>query len=80
MSEWIPTKDRLPEKDQKVLFYVLDREQMYAGYFTIDSHRSTFASERFRENLNDWWFDEEIITHWMPLPKPPEDHEEIQSY
>jgi len=72
-NEWINVKDRLPEKDQKVIFYVLDRELIYAGYFSIDNHRSLSSGERFRENLDDWWFDEETITHWMPLPKPPEE-------
>lgn len=72
MNQWIKCSERLPEKDQKILFYVLDREQVYAGYYSIDSHRSPFPIKRFRENLDDWWFDEETITHWMPLPAIPE--------
>ena len=73
MSEWIKCSDRLPNKDQKVLFYVLDREKMYAGYFTKDHRCCSLPSEKFVENLGDWWFDEETITHWMPLPKLPEE-------
>ncbi len=70
--QWINVEERLPQKDQKILFYVLDRDQIYAGYYSIDSSRSTIAVPRFRENLHDWCFDEEDITHWMPLPNPPE--------
>ena len=69
-SEWISVKDRLPEPGQKVIFYVSEREESFAGSYVVDDYRSTMSG-KFRENLDWWWFDEEPITHWMPLAEAP---------
>ena len=66
MTKWISVKDQMPKDEQKVLFFVRDRENMYAGQFFSER-------QRFEENLDGWWFDEENITHWMPLPEPPKE-------
>jgi len=64
MMEWISIKDRLPENKQKVIFYVKDRDEIFCGNF-IDG--------RFEENLDSWFFLDEYIPYWMPLPNIPED-------
>lgn len=71
--EWISVKDRLPEKYQKVLFYVLERKEIYSGYYVQDAYRDIQSTYKFREMFDDWWFEGETVTHWMPLPTPPKE-------
>ena len=70
--DWISVKDRLPNDQQKVLFYLSEREAVYAGYFSVNSYGTIEKFGKFRENLDDWWFDEETVDYWMPLPGSPE--------
>ncbi len=74
MSEWISVKDRLPEVYERVLC-ILNGEQIV---LQLEKESPAFE-ESFKEFL--YWhepFDEYMqiewheVTHWMPLPKPPE--------
>lgn len=67
MSEWISVDDRLPELYIDVLAFSVYGEfdgaplkriekGSYGGMFWTDSHG----------------YDIETVTHWMPLPLPPE--------
>ncbi|HET6226057.1 MAG TPA: DUF551 domain-containing protein [Bacteroidia bacterium] len=72
--EWISVKDKWPLDRQAVIFYVKDREDCFCGFFEkIPTHRNIESNRRniFYENLDDWWFEDEEVTHWMPLPPPP---------
>lgn len=70
MNDWISVKNKLPEKEQKVLFYVKERDEIFAGCFSLRFENNQFE---FVENLDGWNFFEETITHWMPLPEPPKE-------
>ena len=62
MSEWINAKNRLPAVLSRVLVYDPDE-----GYCTIaEGYKNGWALEDF--SMGGF----EKITHWMPLPKPPE--------
>lgn len=65
-NEWISVEDMLPEKGQIVLFHQKDGFIYCAEYFAGNSIMSTgwFID-------NDCWEAEEV-THWMPLPAPPD--------
>lgn len=64
--EWISVEDRLPDsKGQWVLVYA-DGAMACLGY---DSRRG-FADWILSAALNVCI---EGVTHWMPLPEPPED-------
>ena len=55
-TQWISVKDRLPESDELVLTY---SEEISGHRFRLivpNIHLSAFPSS---------------VTHWMPLPKPP---------
>ena len=61
MSEWISVKDRLPKIDEEVLVCFTDGfNQIKFGVawtISIDGWSGYFGGN---------------ITHWMPLPEPPE--------
>ena len=80
---WIPVTERLPEADRtfthdkSVLVYVPENKKMlhhgiYEGKLVTD--------EIDGERVTDWllwgwpYIDRErpFVTHWMPLPEPPE--------
>lgn len=65
-NEWISVEEKLPENGQIVLFHQKDGFIYCAEYFAGNSIMSTgwFID-------NDCWEAEEV-THWMPLPAPPD--------
>jgi hypothetical protein len=74
MSEWISVKDRFPSHQQKVVFYVKGRNECFCGFFEKYTEHSRILKDKeniFFENLDTWWFEDEEITHWMPLPEMP---------
>lgn len=60
---WIPVSERLPDADVDVLVYVpgVDSSYVWLGFIENDV----------------WYWDtgstmDFPVTHWMPLPEPPE--------
>lgn len=79
MSEWISVKDRMPsrkglEPDESE--YVLVSEQSFDA-ITGEKLKSSvsicgFYHDGWSEFDNFGYVRPENITHWMPLPEPPE--------
>ena len=65
VQEWISVKDRLPEKDQKVVFYNYSYDAVYAGRFNYIGVRGTIW---FRVGKTSY-----SGNYWMPLPEPPKE-------
>lgn len=73
--EWISIKDRLPPYEEWVLLYCINEEQfppdpqIFVGrsgqYGEEDEYQSAHGDGYVRSGT--------IITHWMPLPEPPEE-------
>jgi hypothetical protein len=67
--KWIPCSERLPEPETNVLIYsTLDKRIMTAqiwlqGWNTLD----------------DWGLRLQDVTHWMPLPAPPDSTKECST-
>lgn len=61
VQKWIPCKERLPEYGDYVLF-IRKNCDVYVGYY----------DEKDTWNTDYEWFTGENVTHWMPLPEPPE--------
>jgi hypothetical protein len=64
--EWISAKERLPEKEQRILLYIEDR--VYVGIFYDNNKFTTFEYDNCC-NTRDPEF--EKVTHWMQLPDDP---------
>jgi hypothetical protein len=62
LSEWISIDDRLPKIAEDVIVFSDDKFQIDIGFF-----------------MNNKWHSDRgelpTVTHWMPLPKPPEETE-----
>jgi hypothetical protein len=69
MSKWISAKDSKPKIDQKVLCHMMDGHQFVLEY--VGDY--TFVPEI---PYDPSWMEYNLlarVTHWMPLPKPPEE-------
>ena len=82
VNQWISVKDRLPEKDGNYLCY------LECGAVCEATFDSTIASEGEEFPFGEWvavynsdtlgftdsyWEEYDAITHWTPLPEPPQD-------
>ena len=63
-ERWIPCSERMPEAGTPVLIYAC-KHRVTAYY---DNCKNLF---RLTENDNLYYI-AEYVTHWMPLPEPPE--------
>lgn len=65
--EWIPCSEKLPERFQKV---IVCRE----------IEKGVYIVEQGYKDVGDWWkvygAMTEKVTHWMPMPLPPEEVDE----
>lgn len=61
VPDWIPVTERLPEDARDVL--------TYSRYKTFEGGSIDVMS--YYPRAKRWELDEEV-THWMPLPQPPE--------
>ena len=63
--QWIPVTERLPEERVEVLVWSRCGFHETAVYLGIPG--------KWRITWNHDLLEEGTVTHWMPLPKPPED-------
>ena len=79
VQEWISVEDRLPSDEQDVLVIAhgWGGRLVYVGsYKRVEAQKSwlTGITNKSSEWLLCGWsyLKEPMVTHWMPLPKPPE--------
>lgn len=85
-NEWISVKDRLPEKNEtKCLVYYPDLNIEIMQFFTDEmasnpeveyegpGFYSWFDDIEYGELVGGSYGKWEFVTHWMPLPEPPEE-------
>lgn len=86
MAEWISVKDRLPEKDGEYIICIrgyitttefcnIDPEYNPNNPYCVES-KDIYRGAGFYRYLGEGeyeMYDADEITHWMPLPEPPEE-------
>lgn len=68
MNEWISVEDRLPPIGEEVIVAICDER-----YDSL----CKYTSSGWLASKDIWIVDNSIcpyVTHWMPLPAPPEDN------
>lgn len=70
MNDWISVEDRLPVPDQIILFVCERHNEICVGYRSDTSY--TLWYDLLNTDADGDPNDEYGITHWMPLPEPPD--------
>ena len=63
MNEWISIEDRLPEEKLDVILFGIKCPTSFIGYLD--------GEDFVCDNANEF-VPVSYISHWMPLPEPPE--------
>jgi hypothetical protein len=63
--EWIESKYRLPDDNQKVIFYTSNKETRLGIFLKKDQwdRENMFVGDGFHFCVN--------VSHWMPIPNAP---------
>lgn len=80
LPRWIPVEERLPEYNARVL--VID---VYAG--DGDEFIAIWMREKYPDDPDGccwidergWWHALDEVTHWIPLPEPPEAEKALEA-
>jgi hypothetical protein len=70
VQKWISVAEKLPKYGVPVL--VADTRDGFVSMFSLEKRPN---NKSFWFNGEDWWLDQEEITHWMPLPEPQKEEE-----
>lgn len=74
---WIDANDKLPEKDINVIT-IKNCNPVPSATIEIDSYQTLYVCDDLGVREDCSWFgnDEECnVTHWMPLPVPPNSYD-----
>jgi len=70
--KWISVKDKLPQDDKTVIIFLYNKKRkhfkglIHIGWYLNNEWQNAVTQEK----AGGAGFK---LTHWMPLPKPPED-------
>ena len=86
-QDWISVKEKMPQKGEKVLLYIPERDGCNQHGMYLGEVEKVEADPKGEHNLwglptpgSNWsidgwsYFEEPIVTHWMPLPEAPEEY------
>lgn len=68
MSQWIKCSERMPEEGENVIVYDNLKQVHECFYLRYGDHVSWEIY-----SYNPSYYDEVNVTHWMPLPEPPQE-------
>lgn len=77
MGEWISVKDRLPELFKDVLTCDVDGKIIinWLDELEVDGKITINWLDELEEDICYFAYAGKTVTHWMPLPEPPEEEE-----
>lgn len=68
-KKWISVEDRLPEESGRYWCYVAEQNSLGLSFYQWNC---AFNFENKRWSSNSLY---KCVTHWMPLPQPPQEKE-----
>lgn len=74
--DWVKVEDKLPDIDDDYLTYVMDnglsyRMEVQRFYLKLRVLKGIYADSSTHWEKTTW--DDNLVTHWMPLPDAPEE-------
>lgn len=74
MSKWISVHDMVPEVNTPILCVGCDDDGNYLtpNVCTLQDNGKYIIGYKFNSDRAIGFFIETFVTHWMPLPEPPE--------
>lgn len=73
MSKWISVKDRLPSPNEDVLLVDILGSSPSEIFLGWQATGRWFETHYYCKEGASHQIDNDQITHWMPLPEPPND-------
>lgn len=70
LPQWVPVSEGLPEIDRPVLVQDADKDNYVAFYNGVNWLLDAAIRPEYSVIQELLWFP---VTHWMPLPQPPEE-------
>lgn len=67
-SNWISINDALPGEGENILIF--SNDVIYIGFLFYGFNEIDSLAASFRDQYDN--FDIEHVSHWQPLPEPPE--------
>lgn len=83
VPKWISVEERTPPEDTEVLVYATEKIEGFGSVIAICEYGETTSVFGNKTGRYDWstpweYFHVDYkITHWMPLPEPPEEDIEV---
>lgn len=68
--EWISVKEKKPEINQIVVAWLHNLKEPSCVLYTQDKHGDLW-NDLVEGDI--WDYREDLVSHWMPLPNPPEE-------
>lgn len=76
VNRWISVEDALPEKDGEYLVFTEYEDVFKCTFDSNEENKWGFEQDYHDPDTLGWagttWTAVETVTHWMPLPEPPE--------
>lgn len=74
---WIPCSERMPEQDGEYLVFTEYEDVFKCTFDSNEENKWGFEQNYHDPDTLGWagttWTAVETVTHWMPLPEPPEE-------